>query len=555
MADAVALAPAAGVGRSRIEAVLLGELGCRRDGGGPVVRTYFDTFDHRIGRAGLVVEHERIEGTTWLRVRRPGRSAPLAQAVVDTVSGPVAALPDLRLRRLLEGPAGGRVLLPLLRCEGELRRFALTDGHGRTTVQISLALLAAGSPPRPGSARYLLGPVIGVVAVPGHDAARERVVLVLTRHLGVRPAVEPASVAAAALGTDLTVDPTGRPVVLDGAAPASVSVRHLLQRDAAAIEDLLPGVRAQLDTEFLHDLRVVLRRSRTVVAAAAGVLPAERRDTLTAGLRQLADRSGPVRDLDMLAAAGLGDLPAPLRSVLGAARERARTGLLEVLDGPDLVPLLTLLRSGPGLAPGPESPVRTATWAAGATSVELRRLYRRVRAADLGPPVPARVVTVPAVVRLPAPMPYGRPLPSGTTGPAGAPGAPGAGDPGDGARYHEVRKAAKRLRSLLRSVGSLDGAGHTRSLQRLLVAIQAELGAQHDALVIAGLLENAARQVSGAGVDLASVLHRSEQQRAVASQAAVRYRPLGDELRHRRERFLTRLAALDPGADGDRSGS
>ncbi len=59
------------------------------------------------------------------------------------------------------------------------------------------------------------------------------------------------------------------------------------------------GVRQDIDTEFLHDLRVSVRRSRTLISQLKGVLDAQDEALLKTELRRLGQLTGRLRDLDV----------------------------------------------------------------------------------------------------------------------------------------------------------------------------------------------------------------------------------------------------------------
>src|SRR5262249_50732230 len=94
------------------------------------------------------------------------------------------------------------------------------------------------------------------------------------------------------------------------------------------------GVRLQLDTEFLHDYRVAIRRARSIVRRAGDALPADASASLAAELKWLASLTSPVRDydvhLDDLAADEPDDLD-PLRQYLPAPRQDSHRALDEAL--------------------------------------------------------------------------------------------------------------------------------------------------------------------------------------------------------------------------------
>ena len=284
MVDPLALVPSEGIGLADVDRVLTTTLGLTRQGSGHLSRTFYDTFDGRLAQAGLVAEHEHLDDRRWLRVRRIGATAALAQAVCDRVEGAVGTLADRRVRDALAGPAGDRALLAIVRNDGEVHRFGLLDELDKTIVRISVVASSARAAPGPGvprragapaAATQVLDPVITISPVRGHERAFAAVADGVALHLGERPAADPLRRAAAAAQVSLGTDPSDRGVPLDAGEPAAVACARVLQHAADVLEANVEGVVARADTEFLHDLRVTLRATRAVVRAARGVLEAD----------------------------------------------------------------------------------------------------------------------------------------------------------------------------------------------------------------------------------------------------------------------------------------
>jgi len=115
---------------------------------------------------------------------------------------------------------------------------------------------------------------------------------------------------------------------------------------SAQLDDLRrhePAVRADLAPVHLHDLRVALRRARSLNSAGKAVFPTVPRRELAAGMKALADRTAEVRDLDVLLAAidarldgvspELRDDTRLLVAALQLRRSTARTTMDQALDG------------------------------------------------------------------------------------------------------------------------------------------------------------------------------------------------------------------------------
>jgi CHAD domain-containing protein len=126
--------------------------------------------------------------------------------------------------------------------------------------------------------------------------------------------------------------------------PAPVAVAKLLLRLLDTMELNVPGVLRDIDTEFLHDFRVAVRRTRSAIKLLGEVLPADLAGHYKTEFKWLGDVTTPVRDLDVhllgfdamaeqLVAASPADLE-PLRAFLVQRRAREFRRLAAALRGP-----------------------------------------------------------------------------------------------------------------------------------------------------------------------------------------------------------------------------
>ena len=86
-----------------------------------------------------------------------------------------------------------------------------------------------------------------------------------------------------------------------------------------------PGLVARLDVEFLHDYRVAVRRTRSLLSHFGDVLTTRRRDWARRFFSDLGRRTGAARDLDVLLLelpSYAGRLPVERREGLAALRQR-----------------------------------------------------------------------------------------------------------------------------------------------------------------------------------------------------------------------------------------
>jgi CHAD domain-containing protein len=254
-------------------------------------RELLDTFDGRLRAAGLTVERPARRGASAeLTLREPGR--PVRRARVTGAGNlSAAALAPGAFKDRVAGVLEARALLPVARVRSRVRSFAVLNADAKTVVRLAVERVAA--PPGVG-ARVRIEPLRG------YDREFERTVRRLRESVGLVPAETPlfdAAVRAAG----------GRPEGVS--SKVGVELRPGMRADAAAglvlarlvdiVDSNVRGTVDDVDPEFLHDLRVSVRRARSVMRELAGVHAPAPRAHLRAELRWAQNLTGPVRDLDV----------------------------------------------------------------------------------------------------------------------------------------------------------------------------------------------------------------------------------------------------------------
>ncbi len=264
-------------------------------------RRYFDTFDGRVRAAGLLVVHEPAaagQGPGRLSLLDPETGAECAAAASAPPAGPLQGLPLPLgpLRERLAAILEERALMLLVRIDTRGRGFGVLDAEGKTVVRLTVqepVLISASGWRTPLRQRVSVRPVRGyereLVRV---SAAVEQ----LGFGVAERPLVDEAVIAGGGTpgGISSKIE-----VKLAANQRADAAAAAVLRRLAEVMEANLAGTIADVDSEFLHDFRVSVRRSRSVQRELRGAFPAEALSHFRSEFRWLQLVTGDSRDLDV----------------------------------------------------------------------------------------------------------------------------------------------------------------------------------------------------------------------------------------------------------------
>ena len=426
-------------------------------------RTYLDTFDWRLHSRGEILEFDTEPGMPCLRWRAllPGctsRTIRVRQVPRFSSDLPAGNLRD-RLAPLLEM----RALLPQASVRTRIQPWRLVNKTGKVVLRCTVEQteVLAGKQYRAIDNRLILHPLRGydkpvnTVATLAEQIAlapaNEDTLLVVLRALQRRPGDYSAKL-------DLSLDPNSR---------ADAATKTILLRLLDIMVANEAGVLNNLDSEFLHDFRVAVRRTRSALGQLKGVLPPTTRERFRREFAWLGTVTTPTRDLDVYLLKYpyyRASLPSqmrphldPLLAFLQAQQEREHKALVKSLRSARYRTLTknwrTLLERPPpkrSTLPNAKRPVLELA------NERIWRAYRRVirDGKAIGPDSPAEAL-------------------------------------------HELRKTCKKLRYLLEFFQSLYPGFEIRNLIKALKQLQDNLGEFQDLHVQMTALHGFAQQLEG----------------------------------------------------------
>jgi CHAD domain-containing protein len=417
-------------------AALAARLPVRAEPARRVAWTFYDTFDGRLHADGLLLRHG--DGRLVAIERATGAEA----ASADSGEAPARLLegdlPAGALRERLAPVIEMRALTPVARVRGRSRRIAVLNEDDKIVVRLE------AEAPEGLRAR------LTATAVRGYDKDLERVRRVLERDLALEP--------AATLADEAIERPEGTSSKLDlrltADQPAGEAAEIVLARLLEIVQANLPGTLDDVDSEFLHDLRVANRRARSLLRQLKSVFPPTPLGRLRDELKRLQQVTGELRDLDvqLLEFEAHADLE-PLREVLEQRRARALTATRRELR---VARTGAALEDWAALRALPDTPELHAV-----AGERIAKVYRRM-------------------------VKMGSAIDEDTEAEA----------------LHELRKKGKELRYLLEFFGPLYPADVAKPMVKALKALQDVLGRHQDrevqAETLRGLAKNVAPRPGGA---------------------------------------------------------
>jgi CHAD domain-containing protein len=268
--------------------------------GGPsrrLRRTWLDTFDWRLFRAGLSLEFSAGRGTCELVLTGRDGDLVAVEPVTEPIRWPCLTdkLPVGPLSEHLGPVVGVRALLPVARATSVLTQQRALNADEKTIAVLTIDEMTLTQPQRaPTPPRVAISPLRGYQAQAGKLAD------LLAQAPGVAPALHsPFESALQAAGRKPGDYSSKIDVQLTADMPAALAVAAVLTRLLDTMQANVPGTIRDIDTEFLHDLRIAVRRSRSVLKMAGSVLPGSMVARYRPEFKWLGDLTTPTRDLDV----------------------------------------------------------------------------------------------------------------------------------------------------------------------------------------------------------------------------------------------------------------
>ncbi|MCI0668231.1 MAG: CHAD domain-containing protein [Methylococcaceae bacterium] len=302
-------------------------------------RFFLDTFDWRLFRKGFILVSDSLDGrfkTAWQTCDNAENLRVLGS---DRIPVLIEDFPDGKMRSTLAPILEMRALLPQTRLECLQRRWRLLNKKKKTVVRLNIesyTMEDVNREPKKLRSRVRLE------AVRGYDKDFIEVQALLQDRLNLCPLA--ANLLVASLNKvgrhpedyspalDLKLEPSMR---------ADSAIRIVFCRLFSILERNESGTKQKIDSEFLHDFRVAIRKTRALLNQSQDILPGDGIKNFAREFAWLGKATGPSRDLDVyllhfdrfkkMVPVSIRDDLEPLRDFLRNKQHHAQSELVKVL--------------------------------------------------------------------------------------------------------------------------------------------------------------------------------------------------------------------------------
>lgn len=255
------------------------------------VLTFYDTFDWRLYNKSLILQF----GNDSVTLKNLNDTNSVASLVVPQMPTFVWDFPASAIKQKLETILEMRALLKIFEMKKTSTPIRILNADQKTVVRMFEEEITVSSPePKTSSFRNLQ-----LNAVRGYDQDAQRVAQIL-EDASVTGVTENRFLKALSVSGQKAGDYSAKlNFTLQPDMRADESAKVILRYLLKVIKQNEDGIRRDIDTEFLHDFRVAIRRTRSALGQIKNVFPNAITERFKKDFSFLGKSTNRLRDLDV----------------------------------------------------------------------------------------------------------------------------------------------------------------------------------------------------------------------------------------------------------------
>lgn len=253
-----------------------------------LLKTFYDSFDWRLYRNGLVCELNRSRQASTFALTNRKHGKLVASAILFEVPPFCKNLNPGKIRQTLEPILEMRALLPVSTLECDAYQINVVNEDEKIVLRLLVEEFE------------LINNRLTLFPVKGYDKYAAQVVELLVKGMDAKPSDSPVLLDALRLQGRYPKDYSSKlDIPLKPEMRSDKACKLIFSRLLHTIKTNEHGVIADIDSEFLHDFRVAVRRTRVGLSQVNGVLPEDVIERNKAFFSWLGKITGETRDLDV----------------------------------------------------------------------------------------------------------------------------------------------------------------------------------------------------------------------------------------------------------------
>lgn len=251
-------------------------------------RTFYDSFDWRLHANNMTCEIDRADDCVNLSLSNMKTSLKFADTKLDQIPTFVWEIDNSPIRDKLLPILEMRALLPVITLESQNHPLNIVNNDEKTILRLVIEEYT-----------HLQNRII-LIPLKGYHKALAKMVHILENNFRLQP-VSPNIFTLALQNQSIAPDEYSSKldIALTTDMQADLAVQTIYQQLLGTMRLNEPGIIDNIDTEFLHDFRVAVRRTRTGLSQLKNILPDDTAAKYRAFFAWLGQITGPSRDLDV----------------------------------------------------------------------------------------------------------------------------------------------------------------------------------------------------------------------------------------------------------------
>lgn len=250
-------------------------------------KNYYDSFDWRLYSNGITCEFNQARPASFLILRAIKTGLVIAESPLKKVPPFSIEFDPGAVRDTLEPLLEMRALLPVCTLDYQTYHLNVINNDQKTILRLSIEEYSQ------------LNNRVQLQPVKGYDKAAEHIVELLVT-LGLTAVDEPVLLKGLQIQGRKPKDYSSKlNINLDPGMRADIAGKYIYSHLLKTIKANEQGTIADTDSEFLHDFRVAVRRTRAGLSQIKDILPASINAYYADFFSWLGQITGPTRDLDV----------------------------------------------------------------------------------------------------------------------------------------------------------------------------------------------------------------------------------------------------------------